>query len=102
MLPEYTALNCCITASQASVPGKMKTPRNNLRLCALLNARNARKSFDGVLSMGALLSTAPDNRIQSLEFSLIVSPNSRSHPLQSGRCGGLSETQSGVLIKPLR
>jgi hypothetical protein len=101
-LPEYSTPNCASTASQASRPGKIRTPRNNPDLCAFLSARIERAICDGVLRIGALISVAPDKCLQTLEFNLIVSPNAQSRPLTSGRRGGLSEIRSGVLIRRLR
>jgi hypothetical protein len=99
VLPEYSTPNCASTASQASRPGKIRTPRNNPDLCAFLSARIERAICDGVLRIGALISVAPDKCLQTLKFSLIVSPNAPSRPLTSGRCGGLSEMRSGTLIR---
>ena len=80
-LPEYSTPNCASTASQASRPGKIRTPRNKPDLCAFLSARNERAICDGVLRIGALLSVAPDKCLQTLEFNLIVSPNAPSRAL---------------------
>ena len=99
VLPEYSTPNCASTASQASRPGKIRTPRNNPDLCAFLSARIERAICDGVLRIGALISVAPDECLQTLEFNLIVSPNAQCRPLTSGRRGGLSEIRSGVLIR---
>ena len=100
-LPEYSTPNCASTASQASRPGKIRTPRNNPDLCAFLSARIERAICDGVLRIGALLSVAPDKCLQTLEFNLIVSPNAPSRPLTSGRRGGLSGIRSGISIRRL-
>ena len=81
VLPEYSTPNCASTASQASRPGKIRTPRNNPDLCAFLSARIERAICDGVLRIGALLSVAPDKCLQTLEFNLIVSPNAPSRAL---------------------
>jgi hypothetical protein len=81
VLPEYSRPNCASTASQASRPGKIRTPRNNPDLWAFLSARNERAICDGVLRIGALLSVAPDKCLQTLEFNLIVSPNAPSRAL---------------------
>jgi hypothetical protein len=97
VLPEYSTPNCASTASQASRPGKIRTPRNNPDRCAFLSARIERAICDGVLRIGALISVAPEKCLQTLEFNLIVSPNAQSRLLTSGRRGGLSEIRSVVL-----
>ena len=71
VLPEYSTPNCASTASQASRPGKIRTPRNNPDLCAFLSARIERAICDGVLRIGALI-VAPEKCLQTLEFNLIV------------------------------
>ena len=67
VLPEYSTPNCARTASQASCPGKIRTPRNNPNLCAFLSARNERAIWDGVLRIPCYYQAA---RTSTLEHAI--------------------------------
>ena len=75
VLPEYSTPNCARTASQASRPGKIRTPRNNPNLCAFLSTRNERAICDGLLCIPCYYHRRPNKYPRTRYFSLTVSIN---------------------------